>query len=65
MSEVTLRYQKGLLDYTVEEALETLSVEKGAGRIAEAVADYKETFNHGIQQAIQESFRLKDQYGLE
>ncbi len=38
---------------------------EGAGRVQEAVADYNEAFNHGIQQAIQESFRLKDQYGLE
>lgn len=38
---------------------------EGAGRIQEAIADYNEAFNHGIQQGIQESFRLKDIYGLD
>ena len=38
---------------------------EGAGRIEEAIADYNEAFNNGIQQAIQESFRLKDIHGID
>jgi tetratricopeptide (TPR) repeat protein len=38
---------------------------EGAGRIQDAIADYNEAFNHGIQQGIQETLRLKDQYGLD
>jgi len=38
---------------------------EGAGRINEAIADYEEAFNNGIQQAIQDSFRLKDLHGIE
>ncbi len=38
---------------------------EGAGRIQEAIADYQEAFNNGIQQGITESFRLKDQYGID
>ncbi|MBN2587016.1 MAG: hypothetical protein JXR55_06960, partial [Candidatus Fermentibacteraceae bacterium] len=38
---------------------------EGAGRIQDAIADFNEAFNHGIQQGIQESMRLKDMYGLD
>lgn len=38
---------------------------EGAGRIHEAIADYEEAFNNGIQQGITESFRLKDLHGIE
>jgi|GEM_PF-1756547 len=38
---------------------------EGAGRIELALADYQEAFNHGVQQGIQEAFRIRDQYGIE
>ena len=38
---------------------------EGAGRIHEAIADYNQAFGLGIQQGLHESFRLKDQYGIE
>lgn len=38
---------------------------EGAGRIHEAIADYEEAFNNGIQQGIQDSFRLKDQHNID
>jgi len=38
---------------------------EGAGRIHEAIEDFNMAFGNGIQQAIQETFRLKDQYGIE
>lgn len=38
---------------------------EGAGRINEAISDYEQAFGLGVQQGIHESFRLKDQYGIE
>lgn len=38
---------------------------EGAGRIPEAISDYNQAFNLGVQQGIHESFRLKDTYGLD
>lgn len=38
---------------------------EGAGRIEDAIEDYNEAFNHGIQQGIVESGRLKATYGMD
>jgi len=38
---------------------------EGAGRIHEAISDYQQAFGLGIQQGLHESFRLKDQHGIE
>jgi tetratricopeptide (TPR) repeat protein len=38
---------------------------EGAGRIEEAIEDFNQAFNNGIQQAIQETFRLKDLHGID
>ncbi len=38
---------------------------EGAGRVEQAIEDYQQAFNHGIQQGMFESVRLRGEYGMD